>query len=437
MGKSQEFYVRAKKIIPGGTQLLSKRPEMFLPDLWPSYYKKAKGCEVWDLDGNKYFDFACMGVGSCTLGYADDDINNAVIKALSNGSMCTLNSYEEVELAEKLIELHPWAEMVRFARTGGEACSIAVRIARAATGRDKVLFCGYHGWHDWYLSANLGDNSKLDEQLLPGLKPSGVVRNLKNTALPFLYNNLNSLEKVVEENAKDVAAIIMEPRRGEAPTDEFLLGVRKIASKIGAVLIFDEVTSGFRVNIGGIHKTMCVNPDMAVFGKALGNGYAISAVIGIKNVMEASQHSFISSTFWTERLGYVAALETLKKMEKINSTKQLIIRGDEINECWKTNAAKYGIKINITGISPLTHINFEYNNALEIQTLYTQIMLQKGFLLGASVYSTVAYNDDIIQKFNIATDEAFREISNAIESDNITSKLKGRVKHNGFKRLVY
>ena len=204
-----------------------------------------------------------------------------------------------------------------------------------------------------------------------------------------------------------------------------------------AVLIFDEVTSGFRVNIGGIHKTMCVNPDMAVFGKALGNGYAISAVIGIKNVMEASQHSFISSTFWTERLGYVAALETLKKMEKINSTKQLIIRGDEINECWKTKAAKYGIKINITGISPLTHINFEYNNALEIQTLYTQIMLQKGFLLGASVYSTVAYNDDIIQKFNIATDEAFREISNAIESDNITSKLKGRVKHNGFKRLVY
>ena len=160
MGKGQDLYKKAKKIIPGGSMLLSKRPEMFLPENWPSYYSKAKGCEVWDLDDNKYYDFAGMGVTACILGYADDDVDNAVKNAINNGSMNTLNSFEEVELAEKLIDIHPWAEMIRFARTGGEACAIVIRIARAASSKDHIAFCGYHGWHDWYLSANLSDGSK-------------------------------------------------------------------------------------------------------------------------------------------------------------------------------------------------------------------------------------------------------------------------------------
>ena len=153
--KGQKLLKVAKKIIPGGNQLLSKRSEIFLPDLWPSYYTKAKGCELWDLEKNRFYDFAGMGVTTCILGYADKDVNSAVTKAVKNSTMTTLNTYEEVELAEKLIDLHKWAEQVRFARTGGEACSIAIRLARAATGKDKILFCGYHGWHDWYLSANI------------------------------------------------------------------------------------------------------------------------------------------------------------------------------------------------------------------------------------------------------------------------------------------
>jgi glutamate-1-semialdehyde aminotransferase len=188
--RGQKLWDKAKSIIPGGNQLLSKRAERFLPDFWPSYYEKAKGCEVWDLDGNRYYDFTGMGVCSCILGYADDDVNEAVIEAVKSGSMCTLNCYEEIELAETLISLHPWAEMIKFARTGGEACTVAVRIARAASGRSKIAFCGYHGWHDWYLAANLGDSANLDGQLLPGLKPLGVPRELTNTAIPFRYNQI-------------------------------------------------------------------------------------------------------------------------------------------------------------------------------------------------------------------------------------------------------
>lgn len=328
MGKSQELYVKAKKLIPTGTELLSKRPEMFLPDLWPSYYKKAEGCRVWDLDDRQYYDFAQMGVGSCTLGYADPDVNSAVMDAVKNGSMCTLNSFEEVELAERLIALHhPWAERARFARSGGEACSIAVRIARAKTGRNKVAFCGYHGWSDWYISANIGDESQLDEQLLPGLKPTGVPRMLQGTALPFLYNNLSSLENLIDKYPDDIAAIIMEPRRGEELQEGFLEGVRCIADKIGAVLIFDEITAGFRLCIGGIHKLYGTHPDIAVFGKALGNGFPITAVIGRKEVMDAAEASFISSTFWTERIGFAAGIATLKKMEEINSPQILLIMG--------------------------------------------------------------------------------------------------------------
>ena len=343
MGKSQDLYVKAKKIIPTGTELLSKRPEMFLPDLWPSYYKKAKGCKVWDLDDKEYYDFAQMGVGSCTLGYADDDINEAVIDAISNSSMCTLNSYEEVELAERLIALHqPWAERARFARSGGEACAIAVRIARAKTGRNKVAFCGYHGWSDWYISANIGDETQLDEQLLPGLKPTGVPRSLRGTALPFLYNDLDSLVELTEKYPDDIAAIIMEPRRGEELQEGFLEGVRQLADKIGAVLIFDEITAGFRLCIGGIHKLYGVNPDIAVFGKALGNGFPITAIIGTKEVMDAAETSFISSTFWTERIGFAAGVATLKKMEKINSPQILINYGDKIVHALTSAAQKNG-----------------------------------------------------------------------------------------------
>lgn len=434
--KGQHLWIKAKTIIPGGGQLLSKRAEKFLPDLWPAYYSQAKGCEVWDLDGNHYYDFAQMGVGSCVLGYADEDVNSAVIEAIQKSSMCSLNSPEEPALAERLISLHPWAEMARFARTGGEACAIAVRIGRAASGRSKVAFCGYHGWHDWYISANLGDASNLDGQLLPGLAPLGVVRELKETALPFNYNNLDGLQSLVDKYSNQIGVIIMEPRRAQSPQKGFLEGVRKIADKIGAVLIFDEVTSGFRVNAGGIHMTYAVYPDIAVFGKALGNGFPIAAVIGRKSVMDAAQNTFISSTMWTERIGFVAALATVDKMEQLDVPDFLIRYGHRINDGWLRLAHKHGLDIHIDGIPPLTHISFQAEEPLVIQTLYTQEMLERGYLLSAAVYTSYAYRDDVIDRFIADSDPVFGLIKEALESGNVKQYLKGGVIHAGFKRLT-
>ena len=434
--KGQQLWQKATNLIPGGNQLLSKRVEKFLPGFWPAYYSKAKGCEVWDLEGNHYYDFAQMGVGSCILGYADDDVNAAVIEAIQKGSMCSLNCPEEVELAEKLISFHPWAEMVRFARTGGEACAIAIRIARAATGKNRVAFCGYHGWHDWYLSANLGDASNLDGQLLPGLDPNGVPRELKNTTLPFNYNKVDELEELVDKYPGEIGVIIMEPSREQSPETGFLERVRNIADRIGAVLIFDEVTSGFRVNLGGIHLTCGVEPDIAVFGKALGNGFPISAVIGRRNFMDCAQNSFISSTFWTERIGFVAALATIKKMEENDVPIYLVHYGERINDGWCKLAQKYGLNIHINGIPPLTHITFVDDDPLAAQTLYTQEMLAKGYLLGAAVYTTYAYSDSIVDQFIADSDPVFGIIKEALNSGNIKKYLKGGVIHAGFKRLT-
>jgi len=437
MNSGVHLWEEARRIIPGGNQLLSKRSEMYLPDLWPSYYKKAKGCEIWDLDDNHYFDFACMGVGACVLGYADNDINAKVKEAIDCGSMASLNSYEEVALAKKLISLHPWAQMVRFSRTGGEACAIAIRIARAASKKDKVAFCGYHGWHDWYLSANIGDQRSLDGQLLPGLEPNGVPRPLHLSALPFQYNSLDGLEKIFRENPDQVGVIIMEPVRGREPAPGFLEGVRELANRHKAVLIFDEVTSGFRMNLGGIHLRYGVSPDIAVYGKGLGNGFPISAILGRKEFMDAAQSTFISSTFWTERIGFTAALATIEKMESCEVQKTLITYGWMVQEGLKQRANAHGIGLEVNGIPPLLYLSFSDREPAAIQTFYTQEMLKKGFLAGGAVYATYAYNEKIINAYLDTADKIFERIAKFTkESASIVSLLEGPIKHSGFKRLT-
>lgn len=435
MSTGTDLYLHAKQLIPGGTELLSKRPEMFLPDGWPSYYSRCKGARVWDLDGREYFDFATMGVGACVLGYGDDDVDAAVVECIREGSMCSLNAPEEVLLAERLVALHPWAEMARFSKTGGEACAIAVRIARAASGRSRVAFCGYHGWHDWYLSANIGDASNLDGQLLPGLDPAGVPRELKDTAVPFFYNDLASLEAVVDRFG-DIGVIIMEPVRGHVPEPGFLAGVREIATRIGAVLIFDEVTSGFRENMGGVHLTLGVEPDVAVFGKALGNGYPISAVLGRASVMDAAQGSFISSTFWTERIGYVAALACLDKTERLDVPSHLMAAGRRIKAAWSDAAASFGIDLHVSGLDALSHIDFKTDDPLAAGTLFTQAMLDRGFLAAASAYSTLAYDDATLDAYAAAVREAFAEVADALAGAGARAALRGGVRHAGFKRLA-
>ena len=432
----QNMWEKAKKIIPSGNQLLSKRSEMFLPELWPSYYKKAKGCEIWDLDGKHYYDFAGMGVTACVLGYADDDINKAVCDAVSNGSMSTLNSYEEVQLAERLVSLHPWSEMVRFSRTGGEACAIAIRIARAASGRDKIAFCGYHGWHDWYLSSNLSDESNLDKQLLPGLEPKGVPKTLAGTAIPFHYNDIDSFNKVINDHKNEIGVIIMEPRRAVPPEKGFLESIRQMADKISAVLIFDEVTSGFHDNFGGIHLTLGIDPDIAIFAKALGNGFPISAIVGKKEIMAVAQDTFISSTMWTERNGFAAGVATLDKMEKENIQAHLVCFGRKIKEGWKDISDRTRVKIKIAGIDSIPSFSFDYPDAVVINTFFNQEMLKAGYLANTSLAATYAYTEDIINDYLSRVEIVFNRINKYLVADDYMLPLKGPVKHTTFQRLT-
>src|SRR5688572_29974089 len=378
MGKGQELYKKAKTLIPGGTMLLSKRPEMFLPEQWPAYYSKAKGCEVWDLDGKKFTDVFIMGIGTNILGYANEEIDKEVVKVVHASNMSTFNCPEEVYLAEKLIELHPWADMVRLARSGGEANAIAIRIARAASGKDKVAICGYHGWHDWYLAANLSDEENLSGHLIPGLEPKGVPRNLRGTVFPFNYNNYEELETLVKTHK--IGVIKMEVSRNMGPENNFLQKVRDLATAHNIVLIFDECTSGFRQTFGGLHKLYDVEPDMAMFGKALGNGYAITATIGRREVMEAAQSTFISSTFWTERIGPTAALKTLEVMARVRSWERITVIGRDITERWQALAARHGLSIATSGLPALTGFSVNSPNALAYKTLITQEMLARGYL---------------------------------------------------------
>ena len=377
MRKGQDLYKKAKSIIPGGTMLLSKRPEMFLPENWPSYFSEAKGCKVWDLDGTELIDMSIMGIGTNSLGYGNDEVDSAVIKAVRKGNMSSLNCPEEVYLAEKLIEINPWADMVRFARTGGEANSIAIRIARAASGKDNVAICGYHGWHDWYLSANHNGGDDLSGHLIAGLSPKGVPKNLKNSVFPFNYNNYEELFDIVEKN--DIGVIKMEVIRNFEPKDGFLKRVRDLATKKNIVLIFDECSSGFREIFGGIFQKYNVEPDMVMFGKTIGNGYALTAVVGRKSVMEAAQSTFISSTFWTERIGPTAALATLKVMEREQSWNKITDTGKKMQKGWLALAKKNDLDITVSGIPAMTSYSFNSRNALEYKTLITQEMLKKGF----------------------------------------------------------
>ena len=225
MGSGQKLYKRTKEILPGGTMLLSKRPEMFLPENWPAYFSKAKGCNVWDLDDKKYIDMSFMGIGTNILGYGHPEVDDAVIKTIHSGNMSTLNCHEEVQLIERLIAMHSWSDMGRLARTGGEANAVAIRIARAASQKDKVAVCGYHGWHDWYLSANLNNDKNLDGHLLPGLDPKGVPRNLKDSVFPFQYNDFEGLEELVAK--EEIGVIKMEVVRNAGPEDNFLHKVRQ------------------------------------------------------------------------------------------------------------------------------------------------------------------------------------------------------------------
>lgn len=434
-GKGQALYNKAKKLIPGGTMLLSKRPEMFLPDLWPAYYSKTSGCKVWDLEGKEYRDFSLMAIGTNTLGYSNPEVDAAVMEVVKLGNMSTLNCPEEVYLAEKLVNINPWGDMVRFARSGGEANAIAIRIARAASGKDNVAICGYHGWHDWYLSVNHNNKSSdLSAHLLPGLSPKGVPANLKNSVYPFHYNNYDELEAIVNEH--NIGVIKMEVVRNMGPQDDFLQRVRNLATERNIVLIFDECTSGFRETYGGIYIKYGVSPDMAVFGKTIANGYALTAVVGKREIMEAAQTTFISSTFWTERIGPSAALKTLEVMEREKSWEKITSIGNAVRTGWQLLADNHQLEIAIAGIPSLSTYTFKSANNLKYKTFISQEMLQKGFLASTNFYSSIAHKEDDIEDYFDALNDVYYIISKCERGNSqIDNLLGGPVVHSGFARL--
>ena len=431
--KGINLWKKAKKIIPGGNMLLSKRPEMFLPGKWPTYYKKAKGCEIWDVGGTKYIDMSLMGVGTNILGYSNKKIDNAVIRNLKKGNMSTLNSYEEIKLSEMLLKINPWAQMVKFARSGGEANAIAIRIARASAKSDNVAFCGYHGWHDWYLSTNLNNYKNLNTHLLKDLPFSGVPLSLKNTSFPFKYNDYDGLEKLVNE--KKIGIIKMEVMRDIEPKNNFLQKIRTLANKKKIILIFDECTSGFREQFGGLHKKFKVEPDIAMYGKALGNGYAITAVVGKRKFMDAAQSTFISSTFWTERAGSVAAINSLKLMNELKSWKIITNKGLGIKHRWKEISNDYNLNMKIQGLNAIPKFYFANNNLLK-KTFITQELLKKKILASNSLYLSIAHKDIFIDKYL----NEFKKIVEKIaliehHKKDIKDYLDGDIAHETFKRL--
>jgi len=401
------LYKYAKTLIPGGTTLFSKRSELYLPDKWPAYFSKAKYTYVWDLKGKKYLDMFCA-VGTSILGYSNNNINKSILKNIKKGNMSTLNCAEEVLLAEKIIRHHPWAAMAKFTRGGGEANALAIRIARSYTNKKNVAFCGYHGWHDWYLSANINSKKNLDQHLMPGLNFEGIPKNLKNTSFPFLYNDFEYLVKLIKK--KRIGIIKMEVMRNVEPKNNFLKKIRDLCDKKNIVLIFDECTSGYRENLGGIHLKYKVNPDIAIFGKALGSGYAINSIIGKRKIMKKAENTFISSTFWGERVGYTAALSSIKEFKKTNAFRKVEQNGKLIKEIWLNLSQKYNVPIKIMGSNSILSFEFE-NNHLENKTFFTQEMLKNNILATNLIYVNIFHNRKNIRKYTKVLDKIFRLIS--------------------------
>ncbi len=434
MDKNQNLYKLAKKIIPGGVMLFSKRPENHLPGKWPTYFKKAKGIYVWDLNGTKYLDMY-FGVGQSVLGYANSQIDNEVIKSNKSGNMSSLNCYQEVLLAKKLINIHPWSGFAKFAKTGGEASAIATRIARSINDKEKVAICGYHGWHDWYLAANIKSKNTLNSHLLNGLKSIGVPKALKNTIFSFRMNNFNDFKKI--KKIKNLSSIVMEVQREKEPNIKFLKEIRNYCTKNNIILIFDECTSGFRETYGGIHLNYKIYPDLLVLGKALGNGYPITCVLGKKKYLKKASSSFISSTFWTEKSGVVAALKTLDIINKKKTFIKIKETGKKIKDIWKKISKKYKIPISVYGLDSIPCFKILLKESRKYKTLITQEMLRKKILATNMIYVSTVHKSKYIKHYQNILDKIFYKIQKCEQKKLFINKiLKSKVSNADFNRLT-
>jgi len=436
--RSLEIYNRAGGFIPGWTQLISRRASQFANGISPIYAQRAKGSRFIDVDGNEYIDWV-SAVGAIILGHADDVVDNAVKEQIDRGSLYSLNSPLEVELAEELINTIPSAEMVRYTKGGGEACAVAIRIARGTTGMDKVLFCGYHGWHDWYQAANYLVDPESGEFPFAGIEPIGVPKVLAGTVVPFRYGDLAMLEGLLEAHQGEVAAIMMEPVRSELPKPGYLEGVKALARTHDVILIFDEVSCGWRLSICGAQKYLGVIPDMTVVAKAMSNGYPMGAVVGSRDVMGPASRMFISSSYWSDNIGLAAALTTIRELKRRDSETRFKEIGERFRSAMNDAIATAGLSGACTGLHTHPAVTLDLPDETlrpKVTTLFIQEMSRRGIHCYMSFKPTLAHTDEDIRLTAEAATQALAVIKSGLDSGDVDSLLACDIKKEPFRRLV-
>ncbi|MFP6704231.1 MAG: aminotransferase class III-fold pyridoxal phosphate-dependent enzyme [Planctomycetaceae bacterium] len=438
VARSMEMYQRLLELIPGGTQLISRRPTRYALGVSPVVATRGKGSRIWDVDGHEYIDWV-SAIGSVILGYADPVVDQAVKQQIDRGTNFSITHELELELAELLVERIPCAEMVRYARGGGDACAVAARIARGSTGRDRILFCGYHGWHDWYQAANHGSDGDLDEHLFPGIEPIGVPSALAGTAIPFAYGDLDGLGERLDLYRGEVAAVMMEPMRSELPAEGYLEGVASLCRDHDVVLIFDEVSTGFRPSDAGVQPVLGVEPDMAVFAKSISNGYAMGAVVGRRDVMAPADRMFVSSTYWGETVGLAATVATLTELRNRNTAQTLARTGAALKQSLNDVASDVGVSICCTGVDYHPHLEFSVEDPVlenKIATLYVQEMAKRGHHGYASFYLNESQGEVEIEMLSDAAREVFALIGETLDDGRIDERLEVEERQEFFRRLV-
>ena len=436
--RSYELYEQAGRLIPGWTQLISRRASRFANGVSPVYAVRAKGSRFTSVDGVEYIDWV-NAVTAVILGHADDVVDGAVKEQIDRGSIYTLNCPLEIELAEELNDTIPSSEMVRYAKGGGEACAVAARIARGTTGRDMMLICGYHGWHDWYQAANFGVDPESGEYPFAGIEPIGVPRALEGTIIPFVYGDLDMLEALLQEHDGDVAGIMMEPARSELPEPGYLEGVKKLAAAHDVVLIFDEVSCGWRLRIGGVQEEVGVIPDMTVVAKAMSNGYPMGAVVGSREVMEPAGRMFISSSYWSDNVGLIAALTTIRELKRRDSEVRFKEIGEAVRAAMNEAIASAGLAGTCSGLHVTPTISLDLPDGVDdrtVSTIFVQQMARRGVHCAMHFPATLAHTEEDIRQTAAAAAESLGVIKSGFDSGNLEGLLEVDLKQDPFRRLV-
>ena len=415
LSRSAQLKAKARQLIPSCTQTFSKGPTQFVQGVAPVFLARGEGSHVWDVDGNEYIDYP-MALGAIILGHNDPGVTQAVKTQMQDGTIFSLPHPLEVEVAERLVELIPCAEMVRFGKNGSDATAGTVRVARAYTGRDIIACCGYHGWQDWYIGTTT--------------RSKGVPQSVQDLTIPFEYNDLASLERIFSEYPSQVAAVIMEPVGVVEPQDKFLREVRQLTEREGSLLIFDEVLTGFRLALGGAQEYFQVKPDLACLGKAMGNGYAISAVVGRREIMGLFDEVFFSFTFGGDVLSLAAAKATIDELQTKNVISHLWEQGTRLRDGYNIAARKSGIDryTECVGLPPRTVINFRAESGVDplmVKSLFQQECLKRGVLVSASQNLCYSHGDHDIGYTLDVYQTALEICAEALNADNVSKQLEG------------